>query len=45
MTRIDVARCYLEPTDLSYKEIAQRCGLEIKGAKRWVMDQSLLKTW
>lgn len=26
--RIDVARRYLESTDLSYKEIAQRCGLE-----------------
>lgn len=39
--RIDVARRYLESTDLSYKEIAQRCGLENVEALRRIFVRRL----
>jgi transcriptional regulator GlxA family with amidase domain len=39
--RIDVARRYLETTDLSYKEIAQRCGLESVEALRRIFVRRL----
>jgi transcriptional regulator GlxA family with amidase domain len=39
--RIDVARRYLESTDLSYKEIAQRSGLESAEALRRVFARRL----
>lgn len=39
--RIDVARRYLESTDLSYKEIAQRCGLESVEALRRIFVRRL----
>jgi transcriptional regulator GlxA family with amidase domain len=39
--RIDVARRYLESTDLSYKEVAQRCGLESVEALRRIFVRRL----
>jgi transcriptional regulator GlxA family with amidase domain len=39
--RIDVARRYLESTDLSYKEIAQRCGMESAEALRRIFMRRL----
>lgn len=42
--RIDVARRYLESTDLSYKEIARRCGLESAEALRRIFVRRLYIT-
>jgi transcriptional regulator GlxA family with amidase domain len=39
--RIDVARRYLESTDLGYREIAQRCGLESAEALRRIFVRRL----
>ncbi|MBK4735113.1 GlxA family transcriptional regulator [Noviherbaspirillum pedocola] len=39
--RIDVARRYLESTDLSYREIAQRCGMESADALRRIFVRRL----
>lgn len=39
--RIDVARRYLESTDLSYKEIAQRCGVDSADALRKIFVRRL----
>lgn len=39
--RIDLARRYLESTDLSYKDIAQRCGLESVDALRRIFARRL----
>lgn len=39
--RIDVARRYLESTDLSYKEVAQRCGVDSADALRKIFVRRL----
>jgi transcriptional regulator GlxA family with amidase domain len=39
--RIDVAKHYLESTDLSYKEITPRCGLESVEALRRIFVRRL----
>ena len=42
VAQIDFARCYLESTDMGFKDIAQRCGLESAETLRRILFVDLV---